>query len=265
LILASAAVFAAVSGAFFVWGWVLLGSGTSGLAVLLLYWAQARASKLDFAALQRKFDEVVTNIRRVDSRSEPERAREKAVFELKADFEAWADDFAKKHHLRKLQRAQDQIGRQTTAAEMTERWRPYLQILLEDIRNGVTAYAGKLRKSVRVDLPAVADDLFENSYVGKIFFTPTTVWRITTECAHPPRKSSTLSIWIYFVTEGRTRLDNASIVLYEKEFEMFSHGKEVLVDIDRAGTPYEQFGTVVADAVKRLIEAQFLELPHELG
>jgi hypothetical protein len=247
-------------------GWIAAGGVATAAAAILTYWAGNVESKSEAKAIDQKLEEFLRRLKQVTS--EPGE-HGKSHFEtsdsistIKNDFAMWAEQFAENRHFRELKFKHAKLGRQTLAAVMTSKWRPFLHVILELLRNTAAAYNKRLRSSIKADLPDIPNDLFAHPYRGSVTFAKDLVWRLQTECTHPPRQSSILTLWIYF--DKGTRLlptAAASVVLRldTREFELFAHGADVPVDIDMVGKPIEEFSAKMSDVIRQLVEAQLLE------
>lgn len=248
-------------------GWIALGGIATALGAVVIYWGAALSSRADVAGLERKMDDFFARLEQVrDDQSAGPQPREMAtdtVEKISEDFVAWANEFAENRHYRHLQFKQAQLGRQTVAAEMTAKWRPLLRRIFDLLKSTIAAYNEKLGCYIKVDLPDVPEDLFANPYNGVITFGTDTVWKLQTECTGPPpRTTSRITLWIYFQKSGQTPTGAAATIqidLAANEFEMFAHGADVPFDIDRVGTPLNEFSETMAHIVRQLVEAQLLK------
>jgi hypothetical protein len=241
----------------------LFGAIAVGLASLFWYLATAA----DTIEVERKiaaFDTKLEAAQRSISSSGAESLATKSVAsvqKIQTDFEKWADDFTKQRQLKRLQIAKSKLDRETLAAEMTAKWKPYLSEILATLRGLIEAYNAKSANKIKLDAPPIPEDLFATPYEATVSFRPNAIWRIDTLCNSPPRTSSIFSIRIFFGSDSVSIFSENFVLIeiYLQTFDVFAHGRKVLADIDRKSGPTSEFTQVVPKLIQQLVEAQLLE------
>lgn len=244
-------------------GQLVIGGIATGVGPIFLYWGSVLAARADSATVEQRLAEFGAKLDEAKRESSVDPVTERSsdrISKVDEEFSSWADDFVKQRHLRRLDFARAKLDAQSVAAEVTARWSPFMEKVLNLSRNILTAYNEKSGSEIKMDLPEIPPDLFASPYNGKITFHTGAVWTLSTNCFLPARDSSGAALVIGF---GNSEVRSGSIIQIQfyarsKTFEIGAFGEAVPADIGTKQLPLTEFDAVISTSVRRLVEAQLL-------
>lgn len=250
------------------WPHIVLGVALIGSGTALTIWAQGRASE---AQLQNKIDGVIAKIEAARSHESNE-GTSKQLTTIRDDFVAWAKQFEQDRERRQLKRSQTLLEQETARLQATLPAREFFVTASDILRGSLLAYASQTGRPIKVNVPAIPNDIQKEKWEGGVEFTPEISWKLEIHPNYQGDQQYSLYIFpLYPGATSDTRFDQAFSLAVElsdppgaqepavPRWSSFASGRYfVPADGLNSRGPLDKYEAPVKAVLQNLIELQII-------
>jgi hypothetical protein len=246
---------------------MVVGLLIAAMGTCLAYYGAELNNRKDSQALEKKIN--VTLAKLEDAKTEPSSKGSSGpnaakVQQIEDEFSNWATQFLLTRDARRLELDKTQLNRRSAEARISDKWRPFVVQFISILQRTVDAYNAKAGSKIKVNLPVVSANLYEQEYKGEISFDAEHVWRISAFTERPAREREAPALFVEFANEKApfTAASRIGVNFHpdDNTFTISSRGRPP-IDIDIGSTSVTQFERIATETIRKLFEAQILEQP----
>jgi hypothetical protein len=195
-----------------------------------------------------------------------QRQAQRELDDIDRNFSTWASNFIKDRDLKKLTLERQQLDARAAEIELSKKYRPIFQRMIDAIRAAIAAYNAETRSDFKTDL----HDLPSNLYVsrpefdlGTVTFTPDTKWTVSFFTEKPASADRSPYFQIDIQGSGQSP-DQLRVFLSPSDLRIATIGGGIMSAAKLSQTyPTASANESAETIVRQLIETQISSLPNQ--